>query len=454
MKRFTTDINAGRYFDLEELTLEPNHDQGEGYVVNVFEDVTYQSMIGFGGAFTESAAYNYAQMSEEQKDEFMKRLFDREEGIGYNFGRMHINSCDFALEIYSYVQDGDHTLETFDISREKKYVIPMVKDALKYCKEDLFLFASPWSPPAYMKTNENAVRGGSVKEEYLPVWALYYAKFIKEMAKEGIEISGITIQNEPRHGGPWESCCYTAEQERDFIEKYLAPTLDREGLEDIKIIVWDHNKERVYDRPKKLFESEAVKERVWAIGHHWYSGDHFDAIRIAHEKFGKPLISTEICGDISGNAHILAERYAKELIGDANNFTAGFCDWNLMLSHKGGPYHNRNAESVSVPGLVFEDKSSGCHAPILFDTEKKEPIYTPIYYYIGHLSKFVERGAVRLGTSSYHDSLRCTAFRNPNGEIVVVVLNWGKHELPMHLRLERGLCSCKVAPRSICTFVI
>lgn len=453
MKRIVTNPGEEIYFKEEEFVEKVDNETAEGRVVNLFEDVTYQEMIGFGGAFTESAAYNYAQMSDSQKREFMEKLFSRDKGIGYNLARMHINSCDFALDIYTYVENDDKTLETFTLDRDRKYIIPMVKDALEFCKEEIFLFASPWSPPAYMKDNESPIRGGSLKEEYKLVWARYYAKYIQEMAKEGINISGITIQNEPKHKGPWESCFYSAEDERDFIEYYLAPALDEAGLSHIKIIIWDHNKERVYDRAKKIFSSKKVFERVWAIGHHWYSGDHFDGIRIAHEQFGKPLLSTEICGDISANVHSLAERYGKEILLDANNYTAGFCDWNLVLSDKGGPFHNRNAETVSCAGIVFEDKSSGCYAPILFDTENKELIYTPIYYYIGHVSKYVQRGAVRLGVSSYNEHLKCSAFKNPDSTVVLVMMNDGNYKLPVALRHGEMLSSHTLEPHSIVTLI-
>lgn len=453
MKKFISVPKESIYFQEEMFEESFDNDQAEGRVINLFDDVEYQEIIGFGGAFTESAAYNYAQLSDEQKKQFMESIFSREKGIGYNFGRMHINSCDFSLDIYDYVDNNDKTLESFNISRDLKYIIPMVKDALAYAEEEIFLFASPWAPPAYMKENENSIRGGKLKEEYKFAWALYYAKYIQEMAQQGVVISGITIQNEPKHRAPWESCYYSPEDEREFIEKYLAPTLDNEGLGDIKIIIWDHNKERVYDRAKKIFSSDIVRDRVWAIGHHWYSGEHFDGLQIAHDKFNKPLISTEICGDINADVYDLAERYGKEIIGDVNHFTAAFCDWNLMLSDKGGPFHNRNGKTVSCAGIIYEDKSSGCYAPVLFDTENKELQYTPIYYYIGHISKFVKRGAVRLGTSSYHADLWTTAFKNPDGSIVQIIMNISGHDLPVNIRHNDNSSSHSMKAHSIATFI-
>ncbi len=423
-------------------------------IINVFPEIEYQSVVGFGGAFTESAAYNYAQLTPAQKKDFIKKHFSREEGIGYNFGRTHINSCDFSLDIYTYVQEGDRELKTFNIDRDRKYIIPFIKDALEYCTDELVLFASPWSPPAYMKDNESVIRGGSLKEEYKEVWARYYAKYIKAMAEEGIKISAISVQNEPNAHQPWESCHYSAENEKRFIEEYLAPVLEQEGLSEIKIIIWDHNKERVYDRTKKIFQSEAVKERVWAVGHHWYSGDHFDGMRLVHEQFGKVLLSTEICGSINEAPLSLAERYGKELCGDFGNFTAGFCDWNLLLSDQGGPFHNRSEKSVACAGVVLEDKSCGCHAPVLYNTATKELVYTPIYYYIGHFSKYVQRGAKRIATTKYCEQIYTVAFKNPDNSLVLVLMNTAEEALPAVVRHEDVCTQITMEPHSIVTVIL
>lgn len=453
MKIIKTIPQKNIYFK-EEIIKDGNASSGtEMRVVNVFDEFEYQSVVGFGGAFTESAAYNYSQLTDAQKKAFMEKYFSKEKGIGYNFGRTHINSCDFSLDIYTCVEDGDRELKTFNIERDKKYIIPFIKDALKYCDDELVLFASPWSPPAYMKDNENAVRGGSLKDEYKAVWALYYAKYIKAMAAEGITISAITVQNEPKAAQPWESCYYSADDEREFIENYLADTLDSEGLSNIKIIIWDHNKERVYDRAKKIFVSDKVQKRVWAVGHHWYSGDHFDGIRLVRERFGKVIVSTENCGLISEKPLSLAERYAKELCGDFGNGTGAYCDWNLLLSDQGGPFHNRNDKTTASAGIIFEDKSKGCHAPVLFDTDKKELVYTPIYYYIGHFSKYVERGAVRIATTKYTDNLQVCAFKNPDGKIVLVMYNVTDQELPAVIRHNDVCTQLDIEPHSAITAI-
>lgn len=454
MKIYTSVPSENLYF--QETTVEAgNAREGtEMGIINVFDEFEYQSILGFGGAFTESAAYNYAQLTDEQKKLFLERYFSRENGIGYNFGRTHINSCDFSLDVYAYIESGDKELKTFSLERDKKYIIPFIKDAMQYCQDELILFASPWSPPAFMKDNESVFRGGSLKEEYKECWARYYAKYIKAMAEEGVTISAISIQNEPIARQSWESCYYSPDDEREFIEKYLSPVLDDEGLSHIKIIIWDHNKERVYDRTKKIFSSKAVEDRVWAVGHHWYSGNHFDGMRLVHEKFGKVLLSTENCGSINEDPISLAERYGKELVGDFNNFTAGLCDWNLLLSEKGGPFHNRSAGTTAVAGVVFEDKAAGCHAPILYNTETKELVLTPIYYYIGHFSKFVQRGAVRIATTRYCENIYTVAFKNPDGSIVLVMMSTSHRELPAVVRHNDVCTKLVMQPHSMMTVIL
>lgn len=454
MKIIRTVPKKNIYFEEAALANGNVPSDNEGSIINIFDEIEYQKIIGFGGAFTESDAYNYARLSDAQKKDFLEKYFSREKGIGYNFGRMHINSCDFSLDIYSYVEEGDRELKTFSLERDRKYIIPFLKDALAYCDQEIILFASPWSPPAYMKDNESAVGGGCVKEEYKTMWARYYAKYIKAMAAEGITISAVTVQNEPKAVQTWESCTYTPEQEREFIEKYLTPVLEEEGLSHIRLIIWDHNKERVYDRSKKIFASQPIRDRVWAVGHHWYTGDHFEGLRLVHEQFGKVLISTESCCPISTPDLTAAESYGTELCGNLNNFTAGFCDWNLLLSQNGGPFHNRSGETTAVTGKVFEDKSQGCYAPVLWDTEKRQLVYTPAYYYIGHFSKFVQRGAVRIATTRYTQQLQVCGFKNPDGSLVLVLLNTTDTALPAVIRHNDICTGTELAPHSIVTVIM
>ncbi len=438
------------YFQTEEIEIGNFPSDTEWGIINVFDDVVYQEVLGFGGAFTESAAYNYSLLSEEEKKRFLELYFDREKGIGYNFGRSHINSCDFSLDVYTSVEEGDMTLETFNLSREKKYILPFLKDALAYCKEEIVLFASPWSPPAYMKENGSMKHGTRVLEEYKTVWARYYAKYIKAMAEEGVHFSAITVQNEPKAAQPWESCCYSPEEEAEFIDKYLIPVLDEEGLSDIKIMIWDHNKERVYDRAKKILSIPKVNERVWAVSHHWYSGDHFEGLRLVYEQLKKNVICGEFCGPITADVNVLAENYGIEMCENLNNYETASCDWNLLLDQDGGPYHDRNYNEEESGR---EDKSLGCYAPIIYDTESKKLVVTPIYYYIGHFSKFVKRGAKRIATTKYCRDLYACAFVNPDGEKVCIVINSADRVWHANLRYNDTCTEILMKPHSIITLL-
>ena len=180
-----------------------SEDKGkEACVLNVYPEIEYQTIKGFGGAFTEAAAVTLDKLSPENRDKIIQLYFDKEEGIGYNFGRVHINSCDFSLGNYSCVEENDETLGSFNINRDKQWVIPMIKDALKY--GDIRILASPWSPPAYMKTNGEMNHGGKLKEEYFELWSDFYVKFIEEYKKAGIDIWGISVQNEPKATQKWD----------------------------------------------------------------------------------------------------------------------------------------------------------------------------------------------------------------------------------------------------------
>lgn len=409
-------------------------------VLKLDPDVTYQTVIGFGGAFTEAAAYTLSQIKPEDRASVIKSYFHPEDGLGYTMGRTHIHSCDFALENYTYVEDNDEELKTFSIEREFKYVIPLIRDAVAAKGSDLTIFSSPWSPPAWMKTNGDMNHGGKLKPEYRETWALYFTKYIKAMEEAGIPIWGVTVQNEPEATQIWDSCRYTAEEERDFVKDHLGPVLEREGLKDKAIIVWDHNRDLLVDRARTILTDEAAARYIWGTGVHWYVSEEFENLSVVHEEFpDKHLIFTEGCieGGVKPGSWDTGERYGRNIMGDLNNWLEAWVDWNLALNEVGGPNHVGNY----------------CDAPVIADTKTGEVSYNSSYYYIGHFSKFIRPGAVRIGSSVSGCGITATAFRNTDGIIAVVVMNTGEAPAAFALSAGGAYSDQEVPARSITTYL-
>lgn len=401
---------------------------------------TYQSIIGFGGAFTEAAAYTLSRMSEDKRKEVIESYFDKEKGLGYCIGRVHIHSCDFALGNYTYVEDYDTDLKSFDISRDRKWVLPLVKDAMKVRGEEITLLASPWSPPAWMKTNNEMNHGGKLLPEYRDAWAKYYTKFIRAYEKEGVNIWGITVQNEPEAVQTWDSCIYTELEERDFVRDYLGPTMHAEGLQDVKLLIWDHNRDIMVRRAAGVLSDPEAAKYVWGTGFHWYVSEDFESVGKVHEMFpDKHLLFTEGCqeGGVKLGAWFTGERYARNMIGDLNNWTEGYLDWNIVLDEEGGPNHVGNF----------------CDAPIIADTRTNELIYESSYYYIGHFSKYIKPGAVRIGVDNSNEKLQVTSFLNTDGTIVAVVMNEKDEAADFKLGFGDKVLSLTLEAHSIATYI-
>ena len=200
---------------------------------------TFQTMLGIGGALTDAAAETFAKLPKARQQEFLQAYYSPTNGIGYTLARTSIHSTDFSSGSYTYVADGDKALKTFSVKHDEQYRIPFIKQAQAAAGGKLTLYVSPWSPPAWMKDNKSMLQGGKLLPEFRQSWADYYVKFIQTYEKLGIPIWGLTVQNEPMAKQKWESCLFTAEDERDFVKGYLGPTLKKAGMSDKKLIGWD-----------------------------------------------------------------------------------------------------------------------------------------------------------------------------------------------------------------------
>jgi glucosylceramidase len=411
-------------------------------IVMIDDCKRFQEIVGFGAAFTEAAAVTFHKMSAKNRRLILKAYFDPLEGHGYSLCRTHINSCDFSMGNYAYAEvDGDVGLKHFTVDHDRRTLLPMIKEAQRAAAGGFKLFASPWSPPAWMKTNGQMNGGGKLKPEYRDAWARYYVRFIQEYEKEGVPIWGLTIQNEPAAVQAWDSCIWTAEEERDFVRDHLGPTLYRSGLERIKIIIWDHNRDLMVERAAVAYKDPEANKYIWGTGFHWYGPDKFDNVQIVHDAWpDKHLLFTEGCQE--GGPHIgswdLGERYARSIVNDLNRWTVGWVDWNILLDETGGPNHVNNF----------------CSAPIIADTRNDRLIFQSSYYYLGHFSRFIRPGATRILCASTQDDLEATAFLNPDRTIAVVVLNRTDKERTFALTRDARAAMCSMPAHSIATYIV
>lgn len=400
----------------------------------------YQTITGLGGSFTESSAYLLNKLSKQNRTEIIQAYFG-EKGAKYSLTRTHINSCDFSLGNYAYVEEEDLQLKNFSVEQDLDDIVPLIKDALAASKDGFKIISSPWTAPPWMKDNKEWVGGKLLKEHY-PTWALYFSKYIEAYKEEGVDIWGVTFENEPLgNGNNWESMHYTPEEMVDFVQNHLGPQLEQDGY-DIKILGYDQNRgEELKEWTEAMYKSEASSKYFSGTAVHWYAStvDWFPkALQEVHALAPeKHIIQSEGCVDSeipkwkddkwywSREAtdwgwdwapeherkdhpkYVPVYRYARDIIGSLNNWVDGWVDWNMVLDRQGGPNWFKN----------------WCVAPVIVDPEKDEVYYTPLYYIMLQFSRYIRPGATRIGFENSNDSLMVTAVENPDGSIAVMVLN-------------------------------
>lgn len=440
----TAEKTNDRITKKESQSFEPLEQPDEHVPTIILDkDKTFQTIVGIGGALTDASAETFYKLPAAKQQEILTAFFDKEKGNGFSLCRTNIHSCDFSSASYTYAEAGDASLKNFSIEPDLKYKIPFIKAALEKSGNELQLFASPWSPPAWMKTNNDMLHGGKLLPAFNQTWANYFVKFVKEYEKAGIPVWGLSVQNEPMAVQTWESCIFTADEERDFVKYSLGPTLERSGLSHLKLMIWDHNRGIMYQRAKVVYDDPEASKYVWGTGFHWYVGDHFDNVRFVHDAYpDKELVFTEGT-EANFDSNKLkdwqwGEMFGKAMIMDLNNWTSGWVAWNVILDEKGGPNHVGNY----------------CMAPIICDTKTGELTYMNSFYYIGHFSKFIRPGAKRIICSSNSDDILATAFLNPDGKIAVVILNQTEKEIEFHTWIEESAVKTKSPAHSIITLVV
>jgi glucosylceramidase len=464
---FETSANGNK---LKRITEFPS--SGRVISIQLFPETKFQTITGFGGSFTEASAYLLNKLTKENRDLILDAYFG-EAGARYSLTRTHISSCDFSLGNYSYAPvKGDIELKHFSVNEDRDDIIPMIRDAMKHSKDGFKIIASPWTAPPWMKDN-NDWRGGKLLPEYYDSWALFFSKYLIEYKKEGIDIWGVTVENEPLGcGNNWESMIFSPEEMVDFVNDHLGPKLKADGHQ-VKVLAYDQNRgEDLENWAKVIYKDDSSSKYFDGFAIHWYAStyDWFpESLNFTHDKApGKHLIQTEACIDAevphwqddnwywSEEAtdwgwdwapadqkklhpkYVPVYRYARDIIGCMNNWVDGWVDWNMVLDRQGGPNWFKN----------------WCIAPVIVDPEKNEVYFTPLYYTLAHFSRFIRPGAVRIGFKNPDPSLMITAAQNPDGSIAVVILNMNAESKNIKLSISDRSVEVQISAQAIQTIVI
>lgn len=441
--------------------------------ISINTNKRFQTITGFGGSFTEASASLLNKLSKANRDKILQAYFSKE-GADYSLTRTHINSCDFSLSNYAYANiPGDKNLEHFSIDEDRNDLIPMIKGAQQFSKDGFKIIASPWTAPPWMKDN-NDWRGGKLLPQYRDTWALYFSKYIEAYKKEGINIWGITVENEPLGNDKnWESMHFTPGEMTDFVRDYLGPQFEKDGLSHIPILGYDQNRgDELQKWAKAMFEDDKAAKYFGGTAVHWYAStyDYFPAsLQYTHQLAPKKyLINTEACIDAqvpvwkddnwywSKEAtdwgwdwasekekylhpkYVPVFRYANDIIGCLNNYVDGWIDWNMVLNKQGGPNWFKN----------------WCVAPVLVDEEKDEVYFTPLYYTMAHFSKFIRPGAVRIGFENDDTELKVTAAQNPDGSVAVIVFNPSEEKKNFNISVNKKNFSVSISAKAIQTIIV
>ncbi|MCW3785767.1 glycoside hydrolase family 30 protein [Plebeiibacterium sediminum] len=438
----------------------------------LFPEQQYQTITGFGGAFTEASAYLLNQLNVAKRQEVIDAYFGNE-GAAYSLTRTHINSCDFSLGNYSYAPiEGDTALTSFSVKEDMDDLIPMIKDALAVSKDGFKILASPWTAPTWMKDNKDW-KGGKLLPEYYDTWALFISKYITAYKNQGIDIWGLTVENEPLGNDcNWESMHFSAEEMVNFVQHYLGPQLEQD-YPQVKILGYDQNRgEELKYWADVMYADEASSKYFDGMAVHWYASTYdvfAESLNYTHNAASKKhLIQSEACADAEvphwqddawywtkaatdwgwdwapENQKYLhpkyapVYRYARDIIGCLNNNVDGWIDWNMVLNRQGGPNWAKN----------------WCLAPVIVDENAGEVYYTPLYYTMAHFSKFIRPGAKRIGFQSSEDNLLITAAQNQDGSIALVMLNMQEEAQLVKLSLKNEMIKVAIDAEAIQTIVL
>jgi len=387
----------------------------------------YQAILGFGGAFTDAACYMFNQLSPSAREQLLHEMFHPSE-MGLNVCRICVGSSDYSQQAYSFDEgDPDPELARFSIEHDREYILPVLRQA-RQVNPDLFLFASPWSPPGWMKSS-GSMLGGSMRRHYLSSYAQYFLKFLQGYAAEGVPVQALTPQNEvdTDQDGNMPACIWAQEYEIEFVSSHLGPLLASSGT-PTKIWILDHNY-NLWGRVMDELEDDQLRKYCHAVAWHGYVGspDMMDKVQKAFP--GVEMYWTEGGSDYKDPGYLTdwshwGETFCAILCNGCRSITA----WNLALDEQGRP----NIGPFSCGGVVT------------INSQTKDITRSGMFWAFDHFSRLIHRGARRFNSHSAANDLQHVAFENRDGRQAVVVANKGAaREIELRLGNTAALVSLK-----------
>lgn len=431
----------------QEKQLEATQSTDEKIQTLRITDNQGQTMDGFGGCFNELGWIALQKVDEKVRQTVIKELFDQDTGCRFNFCRLPMGASDYAAQWYSHNEhDDDYAMEQFSISRDYDYLIPYIQQAKKHV-DHLKLFASPWSPPTWMKEPKAYNHGRLIMDDkVLKAYALYFLKFVKAYAEEGLTIGQIHVQNEPFADQKFPSCIWSGEQMRRFIGEYLGPLFAKEGMDTEIWLGTLNGPEQMSFGPGQiiihLFDNyvdhvmfdEKAKKYIKGIGYQWAGREAIQRTRDSYPDI--KLMQTENeCGD-GQNSWVYA-RYVFNLMRHyLRNGVNSYTYWNMVLEPGGSSTWGWRQNTL-----------------ITINPETAQVIYNPEFYVMKHFSRFVDRGAVRLDVEGPWSGA-AVAFKNPDGSHVVIVANHVQYSRKLAIKHKEDVYTVVLAPHSFHTFVM
>ena len=415
---------------------------GQNLTITVNDAVKYQEIEGFGASLTDSSAWLLShKLSEVQRKDVLEKLFHPAKGIGLSFLRQPMGASDLALEHYSYddmpAGQSDPELHHFSIAHDQPYIIPILREAL-VLNPHLKIIATPWSPPGWMKTTDSLVGGTLLPSAYGPL-AQYFVKFVQAYKAAGVPIYAVTMQNEPLNiPKDYPGMGMSATEQAAFLRDYLGPAFRAAKL-NTKILIFDHNWDLI-DFPMTVMSDPKAAAFAAGTATHCYGGV-WTAQSALHDRFpDKDIWETECSGGEWQKGKLLDEEL-RLIIGSTRNWAKSVILWNLALDQNHGPYKGGCDKCRAV--VTINDSASPAIAS-----------YTVDYVALAHASKFIAPGAFRVDSNSFEEgSLEDVAFRNPNGSVVLIVLNGGNTPTSFNIGWRGNYASYTLDASAVATFL-